>query len=132
MNRSKFRLAGEEFSFHSHLFNLLTSNLISTSSRSIFHIHLTLKIGSIAESPISATAVTTHIRESYLTPSSLPTNKLANRAIAITGGGRGLSKKTHQASRSEGESQLQNMPLRMPVLILLDLPPLVGKTRAGT
>ena len=50
-------------------------------------------MGSIAEPVVSDIALPSHIPESSQTPSAAPTNKLfslANRTIAITGGGRGL------------------------------------------
>lgn len=50
-------------------------------------------MGSIAEPVVSDIALPSHIPESSQTPSAASTNKLfslANRTIAITGGGRGL------------------------------------------
>jgi NAD(P)-dependent dehydrogenase (short-subunit alcohol dehydrogenase family) len=50
-------------------------------------------MGSIAEPVVSDTALSSHVPESFQTPSAASTNKLfslANRTIAITGGGRGL------------------------------------------
>jgi NAD(P)-dependent dehydrogenase (short-subunit alcohol dehydrogenase family) len=76
-------------SFSSHLYQIS-----SRSSQSFVH-HLlsSSKMGSIAEPFVNDIALPSHIPESSQTPSAAPTNKLfslANRTIAITGGGRGL------------------------------------------